>query len=330
MIYYLAGSPSPEHLERESKSADANNFLFTFAEPGARKCAEYFCVQPQRRLFIDSGAYSVWEKGAKVDLGEYIAFCKKIMSMAKCQVSFAALDVIPGSKGSSNPTDSEIARACDEGWDNYQTMKQEGIPCLMTFHQFEHRKQLTLIANDSEYFAVAPRKRGVTNRQKLEWLASIFQYLGVKEGPGRKKIHGLGVSSTAFMMQFPFYSVDNTAWLQCFRSHARAVLTEDGFHTKYWRLRDFEKRTARERVSKHDLREMLGYSLPSEKADPNGAHGYYYLMYLAMSCAVETQFLITEFWRSKGVVWEDHQYKWDAVLRECLSCRNLLERYGVS
>ena len=49
---------------------------------------------------------------------------------------------------------AEIQRACDEGWDNYQAMKHEGIsPCLMTYHQFEHARQLTRIMNDTDYFA---------------------------------------------------------------------------------------------------------------------------------------------------------------------------------
>jgi hypothetical protein len=307
-------------LEREANKADANHFLFTFAQPAARECAEHFCVQPQRRIFIDSGAFSVWNTGGKINLGKYIAFCKRIMDMAKCQLVFAALDVIPGRKHGPNPTDDEKKRACNEGWDNYQTMKQEGIQCLMTFHQFEHRKWLARIADDSEYFAVAPRKSGVTKNEKQRFLENVFGYIQGKEISITKKIHGLGVSSTTWMRQFPFYSVDNTAWLQCFRSHSLAVLAEDGFRTEYWTRKDFADHPGR-RVPVETLR----YGLPGEKADPNGSFGHYYLMYIAMCCAVETECLITDCWRSKGVVWDGHQYVWDAVLRDLLSFRTLLE-----
>jgi len=325
MIYYLAGSPSRKHLEREADRADANHFLFTFANPNARKCAEYFCMQPQRRLFIDSGAFSVWNTGGKIKLGEYIAFCKEIKNKAKCQLVFAALDVIPGTKNGPNPTEYEIVQACEEGWDNYQTMKQEGIQCLMTFHQFEHRKWLTRIADDSEYFAVAPRKKRVTNEQKQKFLEHVFSYIQGKEIPLRKKIHGLGVSSVDWMKQFPFYSLDNSAWLQSFLSHSRAILAENGFRTEYWTLKDFVEHPRAGRLPIGALREMLGFGLRDEKADLEGSSGYYYLMFLAICSAVETECLITDFWRSNGVVWDGHRYKWDAVLRECLSCRNLLE-----
>jgi hypothetical protein len=306
VIYYLAGSPSLEQLERVANKAQANNFLFTFAGSEARKCAKHFCIQPQRRIFIDSGAFSVWTKGAKVDLGEYLAFCKQIMGIAKCQVVFAALDVIPGKKNGPNPTGQEIARACDEGWNNYQTMKQEGIPCLMTFHQYEHQKWLTRIADDSDYFAVAPRKsRDVTTDQKRKFLEQVFDEFKGKDSMPTKKIHGLGVSSSAFMGQFPFYSVDNTAWLQSVRSHSRSHLRGD-WKTAYMTLRDWEERASSDGIPTKFLRPMLGYGVPGEKADPEGNSGHYWLMYLAMDAAVESECRIADFWRNKGVDWGDH------------------------
>jgi hypothetical protein len=308
VIYYLAGSPSLEQLERVANKAKANNFLFTFAGSEARKCAKHFCVQPQRRIFIDSGAFSVWTKGAKVDLDEYLAFCKQIMGMAKCQVVFAALDVIPGKKNGPNPTGQEIERACDEGWNNFQTMKQEGIPCLMTFHQYEHHKWLTRIADDSDYFAVAPRKsRDVTTDQKRKFLEQVFDEFKGKDGLPTKKIHGLGVSSSELMRQFPFYSLDNTAWLQSVRSHSRAM--SSGFRTQYWTLKDWEDLAREQKMPTRSikrLREMLGYGVYGEKADPEGNSGHYWLMYVAMDLAVETECRITDFWRSLGVDWGNH------------------------
>ncbi len=75
------------------------NFLFTFAHGDARKCAEHFCEQPDRRLLIDSGAFTDWSKGKfdpktnGIRLGKYIAFCKEIQRRAKCPVKFIALDI---------------------------------------------------------------------------------------------------------------------------------------------------------------------------------------------------------------------------------------------
>jgi hypothetical protein len=310
MIYYLAGSPDLEDMERAADKAHANHFLCTFAGPAAQKAAKYLCVQPQRRLFIDSGAFSIWTTSKTVNLENYIAFCKQIMKTAKCPVVFAALDVIPGKKNGPQPTSEEIARACDEGWDNYQTMKQAGItPCLMTFHQYEHRRWLTKIADDSDYFAVAPRKKGEKTEVKLAWLKTmVFDYLKIMQSPlhERKKVHGLGVSSPEFMMTFPFYSVDNTGWIQSVHSYSRASLY--GVKTAYTQFKDVEKANMSGHIfydTNEALRKILGYPAPGETSDA------YHLMYAAMRAAAETEWRVTDFWKRKGLVWPDQELSFD-------------------
>jgi hypothetical protein len=265
-------------------------------------------VQPQRRIFVDSGAYSIWTKGAPVTLGNYMTFCKKIMDTAKCPVVFAALDVIPG-KSTAKPTPDEITRACEEGWDNYQTMKQEGIPCLMTFHQYEHRQWLKKIVDDSDYFAVAPRKKDERTADKMVWLKTmVFDYLKIMQCPinQRKKVHGLGVSSPEFMMAFPFYSIDNTGWIQSVHSYSRASLY--GVKTTYEQFKDVEKAAMSRRLfldTNEGLRKTFGYPAPGESSDASR------LMYAAMRAAAETEWRVTDFWKRKGLVWPDQPLLFD-------------------
>jgi len=304
VILYLAGSTSPGQLELAANRAGANNFLFSFADVQAQKCAKRFCVQLQRRIFIDSGAYSVWasrRKRTKIKLGEYIAFCKQIMGMRNCPVVFAALDVIPGKKSDcpDDPTADEIKRACDDGWANYMAMKQAGIsPCLMTFHQFEPIRQLTRIVDDSDYFAVSPRKCGVSDKEKLEWLDGIFRNFG----PPRK-IHGLGVFSKDLMERFPFFSVDNTGWVQSGKFNLRFHIS--GGRPVAWKLKQW-KRLAREHgMPTLHLAEMLGYG----PRGPQDSSGYPWLWYLAMDALLETEQCVTQFWRNKGVVWDEQEHE---------------------
>jgi hypothetical protein len=327
MILYIAGNLQVEMLELISRKiivgtnsgfVGAENFLCSFADRSAQETARHFCVQPQRRIFIDSGAYSAWKNAkkerhgkkrdghGKINLSDYIAFCKEVDGIARCPVVYAALDIIP-----QNLTDSEIQRACDEGWDNYQTMKQEGIsPCLMTYHQFEHKRQLTRIMDDSDYFAVSPRKRDVSTETKLKWLRQVFRECGYLEGMDKprinKKIHGLGVSSVDWMEQFPFFSVDNTAWLPASKAHLRRQPTR---LTKHWSLDDwFRVMRVEESIApdlmKEDIRRGLGYASPGDKPDPDANTGVYFLVTLAMWRDVETQHRVTELWRSKGVDWD--------------------------
>lgn len=301
MIFYLAGSLQNEQYERIANKAGANHFLCSFANPGAQQNAKYFCQQPHRRIFVDSGAFSEWKNGRKIKLGDYMVFCKQVATMAKCPVVFAALDVIPGKKEERNPTQAEIQMACDEGWQNYQAMKREGIsPCLMTYHQLEHGRQLTRIADDSDYFAVSPRKN-LPPRERLHWLESVFACLG-----RTKRIHGLGVSSVPWMERFPFFSVDNTGWVPSVKANLRRIETRTG--PRNMSLGEWKKKLAgRKGIYTRYLRKMLDYSLPGEKPDPEANRGIYFRALVAIKCDVETQSRVTELWRSKGVDWEEQR-----------------------
>jgi hypothetical protein len=347
MLLYLAGSLGDG--EREEKFADkalpylydgknlvrphVNNFLFTFADEGAQQSARHFCVQPQRRLIIDSGAYSVWSRGARVDPGDYIAFCNEIKKIAKCPVTFIALDVISGKES----TDAEREKACEEGYDNWQTMTQEGITCLPTFHQYDPPRWLKRIADESDYLAVSHSKsRSVNFDQKAAWLRGVFKYVGRK-----KKVHGLGVASTNLMKEFPYYSVDSTWWVQAGKRSLRPspsaymsleqwkqILRRDGERFMQWAREaggEWEE-WARERDSLGEqcveegldeyLRTGLGFGTPGVDPDPEGNSGGYWLQTLAMAAEVEREAEITKFWRQKGVVWDDDVYRGAKLLAD--------------
>jgi hypothetical protein len=293
VILYLAGEqPPPERHERLVDKAGANNFLFSFAYKSSQQCAKYFCVQPHRRLFIDSGAYTAWTKGKKIKLGDYIAFCKQIMGTAKCPVVFAALDVIAGSKEGGTPTAAELEKGCEQGWANYQTMKEEGIRCLMTFHQYERKHWLTRIADDSDYFAVSPRK-DIPPDERFTWLKGAFRYIGVS-----KKIHGLGVSSVDWMEALPFFSVDSTAWLQ-------------GGKTASYRY--FDGRRAiylpPERWSDavRDPKGSFVERYRPGKPDPDANHGIYWFVVQAMIQDTAVEDHLTDHWQARGVVWPNQR-----------------------
>jgi hypothetical protein len=302
MISYLAGSTSPVRFELYANRSGANNFLFTFAHKDARQCAEYLCTQPQRQIFVDSGAFSVWTKGTKVKLGEYITFCKKIMELRKCPVVFAALDVIAGNRDSGFPTVAERARACEEGWDNYQTMKQEGIPCIMTHHQFENPRWLARMMDESDYIALSPRKVGVSTEEKAHWLRERFRYIGFKAGTKmpRVKVHGLGVSSPVFIEAFPFYSVDSTAWLQ--GAKTGAYRTFDGFRMSYIPQGQWAANLPVCASAIHRHRP------PGEQQDQSGDTGIYFFAIRAMAMEVHFETYISSVWREQGVVWSQNNF----------------------
>lgn len=303
MILYLAGSLSPTQLEKLALKAGAKDFLETFAHKDARECAKHLGSKfSDMRLFIDSGAFTAWAKGTTIDIDEYIKFCKEMLAVSKCKLTFAALDVIAGEKGQTEKlTAAQLERSCEQGWENYQYMKKQGVPCLMTFHQFERKYWLKRIIEDGgndPYIGLSPRKVGVSTEEKRAWLKRVFRYIRSiapdKEQPV-VKTHGLGVSSPAFMEEFPFYSVDSTAWLQGGRSGAYRYFT--GMRAPL--------------IPPSEWKQNLNICIPAidryrgpGEADPEANVGIYFFAMRCMMRDVQLQEYITRRWAQRGVVWE--------------------------
>jgi len=337
MIVYLAGETgdSPEHHEELAAKAiafghgyalkGANHFLFSFAYEEAKRRAEYFCKQPRRRIFIDSGAYTAWTgKCEPIVNRKYLDWCKKVMDSKQCPVVFAALDVIAGKITDSKwpPSREDSERACEKGWANYQAMKQEGIgPCLMTFHQFDDPKWLTMLKDESDYFAVShSKRRDVPDALKNKWIKDVFDTvkpLDKSSGTARltKKIHGLGVTRIEWMKEYPFYSVDSTAWLQAGKGNLTSICGPSGqVHTrslKVWTRRaaangilgDLENGVSPKNMKY--FRECLGI-VPGVD-DRNGNWGSYFKLIQSMGAYMEQEYFVTKYWREEKGLTLDHE-----------------------
>src|SRR5208283_5574321 len=132
MIVYSAGSPPPKkHRVQIEQQSGQSNLLLSYAYKECRDAAVEFCQQPHRKLLIDSGAFTAWTENTVVDLDEYIRFCQKIKTIAKCPVEFISLDVITGSKNEDfRPNEAVFQAACEQGWKNFVKMKKAGIDAV--------------------------------------------------------------------------------------------------------------------------------------------------------------------------------------------------------
>jgi len=102
------------------------------------------------------------------------------------------------------------------------------------------------------------------------------------------------------MKEFPFYSVDSTAWLISMKTSQYRM--PGG---KYVKLQDMEEWARQRKLDPKPLRQYLGIGLYGEKPDPEGNSGPYFLATIAMSQELEMQYRVTEHWRSKGVRWAE-------------------------
>lgn len=157
---------------------------------------------------LDSGAYSAWSRGAKIDLGEYIEF---IRENAKLLDTYVNLDVIPGKRG-VRPTLREVDWAAAASLENYQTMRAAGLAPIPVFHFGEPFKWLErLLESGTDYISLGGTV-GLRTSDKRGFLDRCFTALTNAQGEPVVKVHGLGVSEGQFVTRYPWQSVDSTSW----------------------------------------------------------------------------------------------------------------------
>lgn len=140
--------------------------------------------------FCDSGAYSAYTKGKKIDLEEYINFLKKYQFNI-----YACLDVIGDAETTLN---------------NLEIMTQAQLTPLPVFHigadfsYFEH------YCNQYNYIAVGglvPYMQQGQQKKICKFLDRIFC-----KTRDKIKIHAFGLVTPRLLKKYPFYSVDSFKW----------------------------------------------------------------------------------------------------------------------
>lgn len=162
------------------------------------------------RIILDSGAFTAWTKRTKIDIDQYADFCLDHLDVVD---HFVSLDSIPGTFGESLIPMSEIRRAAEEGWENYQYLLSRGIPeekLLHVFHQGEEFKWLDRIAHNT-YIGISPANDRNT-RDRMAWLDECMKHITDENGNLTTQFHGLAVTSLRLMLRYPWTSVDSASW----------------------------------------------------------------------------------------------------------------------
>jgi hypothetical protein len=146
-------------------------------------------------IFIDSGAFSAWTKGAEINIDEYIAFIKKYRNYISL---YANLDVIGDAEASLK---------------NQEYMEAKGLKPIPCFHQGEDLKYLKHYLKKYDYMALGGMVGSSTSKLVM-WLDDIFQsHICNDKGLPKIKVHGFGITSLSLMLRYPWYSVDSTSWV---------------------------------------------------------------------------------------------------------------------
>lgn len=154
------------------------------------------------KVFLDSGAFSAFTKGVKVDMKAYCRYIEKnidIIEVIDGSVCASVLDHIGSAQGT---------------YENQIAMEKLGVRPLPCFHYGEDERYLEWYIANYDYITIGGMVPISTPQLKL-WLDRIWEKYMI-DGSGRPKIkfHGFGLTTLSLMERYPWYSVDSSSWVQ--------------------------------------------------------------------------------------------------------------------
>jgi hypothetical protein len=143
-------------------------------------------------LFVDSGAFTVHQLGAEIDIKAYIAFIKKVNPPL-----VAGLDVIGNAEATAV---------------NVQKMRDAGIEHVIpTFHRGSDPKHLHDMLKWAKYIALGGMAGiGTSTPDIIAWLDRIWRIIA--ETDKSIKVHGFACTGDEIMRRYPWTSVDSSSW----------------------------------------------------------------------------------------------------------------------
>lgn len=192
--------------------------LFSFASPQTKPLLSLYQARAERlKLYLDSGAYSVFTKGLTLSLDDYCAF---IEATRDIWTLWFNLDVIPGSPGVP-PTDDQAKAAAEASLNNWRMMRKRGLPSVPVFHLGEPLdllkemiKEVQATKAETGFLALGGLAMAAPQR-RFEWLRdTVWPLLLKPDGTSKVKVHGLGITDQLTATAFPWASIDSSSWIR--------------------------------------------------------------------------------------------------------------------
>lgn len=168
--------------------------------------------RPHTMLMLDSGAFSVWNRGLSIEFREYLDFCLATRDLWDFIIT---LDRIPGSPGRKNVSEGEREECAAIGWERCEQMVKEGLPkekIMPVFHQGEDLSWLERWVKAGYGLLGVSPANDRTSKERIIWLDHCLSNLCHTDGSARVRFHGLAVTSPRLMLQYPWWSVDSASW----------------------------------------------------------------------------------------------------------------------
>jgi len=161
------------------------------------RCINTFLEPKGQTIFLDSGAFSVFTKGATISCEEYAEF---IINHQHLIHTASNLD--------------DVSKNEQKSYDNQKQMEKLGAKVQPVFHCREDPKWLDrYIAEGYDYVFIGGMVPESSKWLK-EWLDWIWaDHLTDKDGMPLVKVHGFGLTTMPLVTRYPWYSVDSASWV---------------------------------------------------------------------------------------------------------------------
>lgn len=157
--------------------------------------------QDKKQVFLDSGAFSAFTKGAQVDVKAY------------CEYIHRNIDIIENVEGSLCASVLDGIGDPLKTYQNQTIMEGYGVRPLPCFHYGEDERYLEHYIANYEYITLGGMVP-ISTPQLIHWLDRLWErHLCDASGNPRVKVHGFGLTSLPLMKRYPWYSVDSSTWV---------------------------------------------------------------------------------------------------------------------
>lgn len=190
-----------ENEKYQRRYAGERNILESFHYIGKQRSVDML-RRDGHKVFLDSGAFSMWSLGAKVDIAAYCDYIKRnddIIRKEDGVLMASVMDAIGDAEGTLK---------------NQNAMETMGVRPLPCFHFGEDPKYLEYYIANYEYITLGGMVAQESWQLKL-WLDEIWdKYLTDSSGRPKVRVHGFGLTSPELMRRYPWFSVDSSSWVQ--------------------------------------------------------------------------------------------------------------------
>jgi len=177
--------------------------LLSFADQ--KSINNYLSKYPNKKIFLDSGAFTASTMGKEINIDDLISFIKR--NIKNLEV-YATLDVIGNWKATK---------------ENTKYMEKRGLKPLPVFHYKSPKEELIDLVKNYDYFGLGGLVPIAKDKKIMRsWLDMCFSIIQDKA-----KTHGFGVTALWALKRYPFYSTDSTSYLQASRYGSSKIIKNE-------------------------------------------------------------------------------------------------------